>query len=327
VTSVDVAREAGVSRATVSYVLNDTPNQRIPEATRRRVWEAVERLGYAPSAAARTLRRGRSDVVLWLLPDWPIGPMVGRVLEGLAVALAEAGLALVAHPRAGNRRPVSEVWRAISPGAVIVWETLEPDDVAAMRAAGIDVILVLMGGDGPAGNGLEISEQRTGRLQVEHLAARGHRRIGYAHSHDERLLTFAGPRLAGVRAACADLGLDPPDVRTVGLDAERAADAVSRWRTATPAVTGVCAYNDEVALAVLAGLHAHRLRAPDDLAVVGVDNIPIAPLADPPLTSVFVDPERLVDYIVRGVLAGLSGEPAPAAPGSDIVRIADRGSA
>src|SRR4051812_43365688 len=76
-TSADVAREAGVSRATVSYVLNDTPHQKIPEATRRRVLEAAARLGYAPSAAARTLRTGRSDVVLGMLPDWPIGPAVG----------------------------------------------------------------------------------------------------------------------------------------------------------------------------------------------------------------------------------------------------------
>jgi DNA-binding LacI/PurR family transcriptional regulator len=77
VTSADVARVAGVSRATVSYVLNDTPHQTISAATRTRVFEAASSLGYAPSAAARALRTGRSDVVLCLLPDWPIGPEVG----------------------------------------------------------------------------------------------------------------------------------------------------------------------------------------------------------------------------------------------------------
>src|SRR5699024_8468011 len=83
VTSADVARLAGVSRATVSYVLNDTPGHRITADTRARVADAAARLGYAPSAAARTLRSGRSEVVLCLLPDWPIGPEVGAMLGHL----------------------------------------------------------------------------------------------------------------------------------------------------------------------------------------------------------------------------------------------------
>src|SRR6185312_9765886 len=84
VTSADVARLAGVSRATVSYVLNETPGQTISISTRGRVLDAAARLGYAPSAAARTLRTGRSDVVLCLLPDWPIGPEVGSMLGNLS---------------------------------------------------------------------------------------------------------------------------------------------------------------------------------------------------------------------------------------------------
>ena len=89
VTSGDVAKEAGVSRATVSYVLNDSPHQKIAEATRERVWEAAARLGYAPSAAARALRTGRSDIVLGVLPDWPIHHVLGRLIQQLTNAFAE----------------------------------------------------------------------------------------------------------------------------------------------------------------------------------------------------------------------------------------------
>jgi len=70
-TSADVAREAGLSRATVGYVLNEVPHQSIPEPTRQRVFAAAAKLGYTPSAAARSLRSGRSNLVLCLLPDWP----------------------------------------------------------------------------------------------------------------------------------------------------------------------------------------------------------------------------------------------------------------
>src|SRR3954463_10135494 len=132
VTSADVAREAGVSRTTVSYVLNETPHQTIPEATRRRVLEAAARLEYAPSAAARALQSGRSDVVLCLLPDWPIGPTVGTLLEHLSAALAAEGLTLLAHPRGAGTDVGSQVWKAITPAAVIAYEDFQDQEVEAI---------------------------------------------------------------------------------------------------------------------------------------------------------------------------------------------------
>src|SRR4051812_35659019 len=141
VTSADVARLAGVSRATVSYVMNDTPRQTISADTRTRVLDAAARLGYAPSAAARTLRTGRSDVVLCLLPDWPIGTEVGSLLGNLSTALARQGLTLVVHP--GNRedRPMFEIWKAITPAAVIAYTDFSPGELEAMRAAGVALVV------------------------------------------------------------------------------------------------------------------------------------------------------------------------------------------
>ena len=323
-TSADVAREAGLSRATVSYVLNDTPHQTIPEGTRRRVLEAAARLGYAPSAAARALRSGRSDVVLCLLPDWPIGPAVGDLLSHLSGALAGRGLTLLAHPRARDARPVADVWKAITPAAVLAFDDFGDEEAAAMRAAGIELTVALFGRSRRRGNELELPEQRTGRLQADHLAARGHRRLGYAFPADERVVAFARPRLAGVRARCADLGLPEPVVRTVPLDPAAAETAVRAWRAEDPAVTAVCAYNDDVALAVLAGLHRLGLHAPGDLAVIGVDDIPAAALAIPPLTTVALDAARLAEHVAQVVVASLAGTPRPRRPGAAAVRVIAR---
>ena len=102
-TGADVAREACVSRTTVSYVLNDTAGVAISAATRQRVHEAAAKLGYAPSAAARTLRTGRSDLVLCVLPDWPIGPVIDTLLDHLAQELAERGLSVLVHHGRGPR--------------------------------------------------------------------------------------------------------------------------------------------------------------------------------------------------------------------------------
>src|SRR5579859_3997826 len=92
VTMADVARVAGVSPTTVSYVLTNAAHQKISDATRQRVLDAASRLAYAPSAAARALRTGRTDTVVALLPDWPIGPTVGALIEHLSAALTAHGL-------------------------------------------------------------------------------------------------------------------------------------------------------------------------------------------------------------------------------------------
>ena len=324
-TSADVAREAGVSRATVSYVLNAVPHQKIPEATRQRILDAAARLRYAPSAAARTLRSGRSDIVLCLLPDWPIGPTVGDLLQQLSASLAAAGLTLLAHPHARGDRPVGELWKAVNPAAVIAFEAFDEREQAAMRAAGVEVAVPLFARTGTGRLDFGIPQQRAGRLQAEHLAATGHRRLGYASPDDDRVRTFAEPRLDGVRQACTDLGLDHPLVLPVPLEPEAAADAVSAWRDA--GVTGVCAYNDDVALAVLAGLRLLRLAAPTDLAVVGVDDVPVAALAAPPLTTVRTDPGAVAEHLARTIVAALAGRPAPRRPGSDVVHLVRRQSA
>jgi DNA-binding LacI/PurR family transcriptional regulator len=325
VTSADVAREAGVSRATVSYVLNDVPHQKIADSTRQRILDAAARLGYAPSAAARALRSGRSDIVLCLLPDWPIGPTVGDLLQRLSASLASAGLTLLAHPHTRGDRPVGELWKAVNPAAVIAFEAFDEHEEAAMRAAGVELAVPLFAKAGRGRLDFGIPQQRAGRLQAEHLAATGHRRLGYAFPDDERVRMFAEPRLDGVRQACADLGLDSPLVLPVPLDPGAAADAVSAWRDA--GVTGICAYNDDVAIAVLAGLRTLGLTAPDDLAVVGVDDVPAARLAAPPLTTVTSGQSVVAEHLARSIVASLAGRPAPRRPGSDIVQLVRRASA
>ncbi|WP_083734302.1 LacI family DNA-binding transcriptional regulator [Actinomadura sp. CNU-125] len=106
-TSSDVARAAGVSQTTVSFVLNNRPGQSIPEETRRRVLDAARRLDYRPHASARALAAGRSDIVLLSIPDLPIGQGISRFVEGLAAALADHGLTLVTHLAGVRGRPLA----------------------------------------------------------------------------------------------------------------------------------------------------------------------------------------------------------------------------
>ena len=167
----------------------------------------------------------------------------------------------------------------------------------------------------------------TGRRQVEHLAAAGHRRLGYAWPDDERVLFFAEHRLHGVRTACADLGLPPPRVATVPLTADGAAEAIGTWRTGTSAATAICAFNDEVALAVLAGARQLGVAVPSALAVIGVDDIPAAALAAPPLTTVASNIAVNASDIVDAVVSKLAGRSSAPRPRPDADRVVTRVSA
>jgi DNA-binding LacI/PurR family transcriptional regulator len=263
-------------------------------------------------------------VVLCLLPDWPIGPALGLLLEHLTDALADRGFTLLAHPHARTPRSTTDLWKAITPAAVVGFEDFDDLQLAAMRAAGVQVILPVLGRGRHGRREFGIPQQRIGRLQVEHLAATGHRRLAYAYPEDQRLHSLARLRLDGVRQACADLGLAEPLVTDISLEPNRAGDSVTSWRTASPAVTAACAFNDYTALALLAGMHDLGLTAPDDLAVIGCDDIPAAPLAIPSLTTVATDQRAVAEHLAATLVAALEGKPAPRRPGSDIVHLVRR---
>ncbi|XVQ06587.1 LacI family DNA-binding transcriptional regulator [Spirillospora sp. CA-255316] len=301
-TSFDVARAAGVSQTTVSFVLNDRPGQSIPEGTRRRVLEAARRLGYRPHASARALAAGRSDIVLLAVPDLPIGQGISRFVEGLAAALAEHGLTLVTHLAGAHGRPLPDVCAAVGASAVAGLGAFDPDTVQALHRAGAEVVL-------PTSTDPDLGMRSIGRLQAGHLIGRGHRRLGYAMPAHPALVHMAEERRKGVERACEDAGIEPPVAVGTALDSGSAAQAVARW--AERSVTAVCAFNDETAIAVLAGMREHGLTAPAGLAVIGVDDIPTARLVAPPLTTVAFGLEDVVARRAQAIVAELSGDPLP----------------
>ncbi len=327
ITSRDVATAAGVSRATVSYVLNDTPGQKIPESTRQRVRQAADRLGYTPSSAARTLRRGHSDLVLYLLPDLPIGSALGANIEHLSAALATHGLTLVVHPSSRNSLSMVDLIRAIRPAAVITFNRVDDETRDLLHTCGNPTLITLLDDDRTASHDVLLPQENAGRLQVEHLATAGHQHLGYAWPDDPRVRGFAEPRLAGTRHACQALGLNPPTVLQVRLDADHAAAAIGTWRRTDPAVTGICAYNDETAMALIAGAARQGVRVPADLAVVGVDDIPTAALTVPPLTTVATDPLGIARYLTAITVAKLTAQPAHGVLDPGTVRLVVRQSA
>jgi DNA-binding LacI/PurR family transcriptional regulator len=303
ITSTDVARQAGVSQTTVSFVLNGTRGQTIPEETRRRVLAAAKELDYRPRASARSLAAGRSDVVLLALPGLPISANLSRFIEQLAAALAEHGLSLVTHLAEGHGRPLPDLCAAVDASAVISLVPFDEETTQALHRAGAEVVL-------GTGHQARAELQKIGRLQAEHVIGLGCSHLGYALPGQHSTQWRVQERLRGVAAVCAERGLAEPFALEVDMDGAQAALAVDQWTHAS--VTGVCAYNDETAMAVLAGMHLRGLRAPDDIAVIGAGDIAAARVSVPPLSTIGLDYEETGRELARAILESLEGgSPAP----------------
>src|SRR6478752_1586484 len=249
-TAADVARAAGVSRTTVSYVLNDTPHQQIPDATRQRVLEAAERLSYNPSAAARALVRGRSDVILFVFPaEVTLADWGRRVLSQMSRRFAQEGFTLLAHTGRFGRERIDDVWRTIVPAAVLCI-AVEPEQERAMRAAGVPLVLPLYGGDDDVQAIAMDSERAVLTLQLQTLLDAGHERIAFASLDSAHRMTTAARQLL-LPEVTASLGIEQPAHHAFPDDPE--AVAVQLRALVEAGCTAVCAADDHVAGIVLAG--------------------------------------------------------------------------
>ncbi|GAA3905577.1 LacI family DNA-binding transcriptional regulator [Microbacterium invictum] len=317
VTTADVAKASGVSRATVSYVLNDVPGRAISQATRDLVLETAHRLGHIPNGPARSLRTGRSNVVLALVRDYTIGYVADRLIEELDRALAARGFVLVVHRFEEDQHSISELWGMISPDLVVSMGGLTPPTLpehSPVRLLGVHGIF---------------PHERAGAIQIEYLHSRGHRHIGYAAVDNPRVALVAQERYAGAVQATAGLSLPP--LRRHSLvpgDVDGANRALDDWLGGDSAVTAICAHNDEMALMLMSAMQSRGLRPGHDIAVIGVDNIPIARMN---VTTVEINVDAYTELIVDRVMRVVDGEALESDPVSveslDLLRLIVRDSA
>jgi DNA-binding LacI/PurR family transcriptional regulator len=267
VTSADVAAAAGVSRATVSYVLNGV-DARVSERTRERVLEAARELGYTPNAMASALRAGRTSVVIFALPDWPLGPVVAELLSGLVGELDRLGYTPLVHfVHAGGTEGLQKACDRVRPVGLIAPGSDVPP-LEGLRANGTRGIVTFGPPPEPGVPSFTLDQGDVGRVAIEHLAERGHMRVLAVTPLGAQLQPIGDARLAGARAAAERLGVTLTDVPANGL-----ARGLAREPTA------VYAFNDEIALGALDAL-------PPGVALIGTDDSPAARLTHPRLTTI-----------------------------------------
>lgn len=307
-TSHDVARAAGVSQSTVSFVF--TGRTGISEATRERVLQAAADLNYRPNLAARSMRTRRTGRLAVVVPMASAHPM--PLLGGAIGAAQEAGyvvevLSLPQDP-AGRDERLAEVLDSGQFEGVL---SFTPLGDAPAPADGPILLSVAEFDDDMHVTG-ELTDAQPLAAMMEHLAARGHRR--FVHLAGPQDFPSARARLEAYLAAIEHLGVHSLGVIDGDWGGQSGEDAVRSLPDDAPPLA-IIAANDVVATGAIRAATGRGWRIPDDVAITGWDDHLQSAYLVPSLTSVRQDRERLGAHSMRRLLAAVRGEEAPEKPG------------
>jgi len=320
VTTVQVAEAAGVSIATVSRYLSG--QARVSEAKRDAIDAAIAQLKFKPNLLARSLKRGRSMTIGVLTQDVN-SPFFTETLVGVEAALEGTGyqpLIVSSHWRPAEEadRIRSLIGRQVE-GILVLIGSLPQAQLLKLAE---DVPIVATGRElqGQRLLGLRVDNEGGGYLATRHLLELGHRRIVHAAGPDDNV--DAADRLAGYRRALAEFGVAfdrklvvPGNFRETG-----GLMALTHLLDKGVSFTAVFAANDQTAFGARLALHRRGLRVPEDVSLVGFDDLPISAFVTPPLTTVHQPMFDIGKAAAAALLRLIAGEPAaPEVPALKLV--------
>lgn len=312
----DVAQLAGVSFKTVSNVINDHPH--VAAGTRERVMRAIEQLDYRPNRSARSLRSGRTGAIGLAVPELSLSYFAELADEVISFAEQRDTVVVIEQTGGDPERELEALRssrRQMTDGLLFSPLGLGNDDAEKLK---VSFPLVLLGErifDGPVDH-ITMENVDAARAATDHLLDAGRRRIAVIGAHTGEVIGSAGLRLSGYRAAIEAHGIayDPALVVDAGpWHRFNGAEAMRTLLDRGVPFDAVFALNDELALGALRVLNERRVRIPDDVAVIGFDDVDEAQYSLPSLTT--VDPGRreiahlAVDVLLQRIVGGADQPP------------------
>jgi LacI family transcriptional regulator len=316
VTIRDVARVAEVHPGTVSRALNEQTRALVNPETAERVLRAAEQLGYLPNPIARGLKTNRSFTVGVVIPDLT-NPLFPPIMRGIEDRLAEAGYtALIVNTDNDADRERSQIaaMRARQvDGFIAATARLDHELLAEAGAGGTPLVLVNRSFEDGSVAAVTVDDREGTRLAVEHVVALGHRLIG--HLAGPQNVSTGHRRYLGFLEAMRAAGLEVPDGSvsfTTALTEAEGARACAELLQRQPRLTAVVAGNDRLAIGCYDTLLAGDLSCPEDVSIVGFNDMPFIDRLRPPLTSVRV-PQREIGTVAADLLLQQLADPSQAA--------------
>ncbi len=299
----DVARVSKVSIATVSRVFNDSTL--VSGTTRQRVLASASRLGYWPNGIARSLITNRTHTLGVLMPDLH-GEFFSEVIHGLDLKARERGFHILVSRSSSTAEELTAALRSMRgrvDGLIVMAPALDQAEAIGPLLGDLPTVLLNPEGGSAGCDSIAIANRDGARAMVRHLIRVGHRHIALITGPTDNI--DSRQRLEGYQAAIRESDAEAAeDLVSVGDFGERSGyDAAVKILERTPRPTAVFAANDYMAVGVIGALADAGLSVPEDMAVVGFDDIPLARYLTPPLTTVHVDMlrlgERAVDLLLE----------------------------
>jgi LacI family repressor for deo operon, udp, cdd, tsx, nupC, and nupG len=311
----DVARLAGVSIATVSRAVNEPDRVRLE--TRQRVQDAIRQTGYAPNSLARSFRRGRTQVIIVVLPS--VGdPFFTEVMRGIRAVAAREDYSLLINETQFNTLTADEIGAMVvsrQADGIILLASLSPFGTRVLSAKSQRALPMVVGCETIDAElseipGIHIDNVAAAREATAYLHGLGHRRIAFIYGEHETLLT--ADREAGYRQAMDTAGLpvDPNWVVEGQLSIDGAIAATRRLLELAERPTAIFCANDEMAMGCLHALRTAGIRVPEEMSVVGFDDTRYARITNPPLTTVRQPVRRIGERVMERLLLEIDGERA-----------------
>ena len=287
VTIKDVAREAGISYSTVSRVVNN--KEYVKPATRQRVLEAMEKLGYQANLQARSLAGGRTNVVGLLVHDIA-SPYTGELIRGIDDVLAANDYELMVYTthRRKNQEPkfVATMARGLTEGLLIVLPVQAEKYIENLRERNFPYVLIDQNSEDSQAPSVTSANRQGACDAVEHLIGLGHRRIGVITGWMD--IAGARDRLAGYKLALAkhNIPFDPDLVIEGDFTPPSGYIGTEKLLNLNKPPTAIFPSNDDAAAGALDAIKNGGLRVPEDISVIGFDDVPMAANLSPKLTTV-----------------------------------------
>ena len=287
-----VAEKAGVSTATASIVLRDLANTMISDATRRRVHKAARQLHYRHNALAASLRTGTTDLVAFVIDQLSRPTLAAKVAAAEAVLRGNGIRTVLWHTARRvdvEQKALKDIRSQMTTGLIVGYE-IDQENVALLTRfadEGVPMVLLEPSPDVTA-HVVTVNREAVMYAGTEHLLSLGHRRI--AITGDEPFLDMVGAWGQGYARALHEFGLTPDEELILHLPSPSTFDAGYQVGLGIAAMasppTGLVCSDDEVAIGVMKACREEGIRVPDDLAIVGFDDLPVAQFAEVPLTTI-----------------------------------------
>jgi len=300
VTSRDVAERAGVSRTTVSFVLNEVEGVRISKETRQRVLTAAKDLGYVPDATAQALVSRRTRIIGLVFSrsyhHLASDAFLLQIVDGLLDVVRQHGIRLLLDSVENLDQKDSYLSLARAKridGIILSLPRTDDQELHALAEEGFPVVLI---GRLPTEKicSVDVDNRSASKTAVEYLLSQGHKRIGCITNAPTSFIA-ASDRLRGYQEALSDAGLayDKNLVRYGDYSPHSGYEAMSSLLQEANSPTAVFVASDVVAFGAMTAIQEHKLKIPDDIAVIGFDDVPLSRYMNPPLTTIRLPAKNL----------------------------------